>query len=106
MEEHTSCIRKILKEAHDRKKKYFDMHRMEHSFEEGKFVFLRVKPQKRSIRFGKGYKISPHFDGSFEMLENSIPMAYCLALLPVLHHMHDVFHVSVLRKYVHDPSHI
>jgi hypothetical protein len=41
-----------------------------------------------------------------EILENIVPMAYHLALLPFLQHMHDVFHVSVFRKYVHDPSHI
>jgi hypothetical protein len=82
------------------------MHRHDRSYEVGEFVFLHVKPQKISIRCGKGSKLSPIFVGPFDILEKIGPVAYRLALPPVLHHMHDVFHVSVLRKYVHDPSHI
>ena len=53
MEEQVCHIRQRLKEAWDRQKSYVDMHRVDHSFKEGEFVFLRVKPHKRSIRFGK-----------------------------------------------------
>ena len=82
------------------------MNRVDRSFKEGEFVFPQVKPRKISIRFGKGSKLSPQFVGSFEIIERVGPMEYCLALPPVFHHKHDVFHISVLRKYVHDPSHI
>ncbi|KAA0067519.1 pol protein [Cucumis melo var. makuwa] len=51
-------------------------------------------------------KLSPHFVGSFEILERIGPVAYRLALLPSLSTVHDVFHVSMLRKYVSDLSHI
>ena len=51
MEEQVCHIRQILKEAHDKQKSYVDMHRVDRSFKEGEFVFLRVIPQKSSIRF-------------------------------------------------------
>ncbi len=40
------------------------------------------------------------------MLERVDPVAYRLALPPKLAGVHDIFHVSQLRKYVHDPAHI
>lgn len=79
---------------------------MDCSYEEGEAVFLRVRPKKSSIIFGKGSKLSPQFVGTFEILEKIGPVAYRLTLPPVLRRMHDVFHVSVLRKYVPNPSHI
>lgn len=82
------------------------MKRVDRSFKEGEFVFLRVKPQKISIRFGKGSKLSPQFVGPFEIIERVGPVTYHLALPPTFHRMNDVFHISVLRKYVHDPSQI
>jgi hypothetical protein len=56
--------------------------------------------------FGKGAKLSPRFVGPFEVVENKGPVAYRLAFLDSLSHMHDVFHVSVLRHYVSDPTHV
>jgi hypothetical protein len=44
--------------------------------------------------------------GPFEVVEKKGPMAYQLALLDSLRHMHDVFHVFVLRHYVSDPTHV
>jgi hypothetical protein len=44
--------------------------------------------------------------GPFEVVENKGPVAYCLALPDSLRHVHDVFHVSVLRHYVSDPAHV
>lgn len=59
-----------------------------------------------SIRFGKGEKMTPGFVGPFEILERKGPVAYRLALPPSLVSMHDVFHVSVLRHYISDLSHV
>jgi hypothetical protein len=67
---------------------------------------LRVKPHKSSIKFGKGAKISPRFMGPFEIVERKGPVAYRLALPDSLRRMHDVFHVSVLRHYISDPTHV
>ena len=65
-----------------------------------------MKPNKSSIKFGKGAKISPRFLGSFEVVEKKGPVAYRLALSGSLRRMHDVFHVSVLRHYISDPTHV
>ncbi|KAA0046102.1 pol protein [Cucumis melo var. makuwa] len=54
---------------------------------------------------GRG-KLSPRFVGPFEILERISPVAYRLALPPSLSKVHDVFHVSMLRKNVPDPSHV
>lgn len=72
----------------------------------GDRVFLRVRPQKSSIRFGKGEKLSPRFVGPFEILGKKGLVAYRLALPPSLAYMNDVFHVSILRHYISNPSHV
>jgi hypothetical protein len=65
-----------------------------------------VKPHKSSIKFEKSAKLSPRFMGPLEILDKKGPMAYQLALPDSLRHMHDVFHVSILRHYVSDPTHV
>ncbi|KAL4011458.1 hypothetical protein IC575_028517 [Cucumis melo] len=69
-------------------------------------VFLKVAPMKGVLRFERRGKLSPRFIGPFEILERIGPVAYRLALPPSLSAVHDVFHVSILRKYVSDPSHV
>ena len=68
-------------------------------------MFLRISPNRGVIRFGKTGKLSPRFIGPFDILEKVGDVAYRLALPPSLVGVHDVFHVSQLRKYVSDPSH-
>ena len=58
------------------------------------------------MRFGKKGKLSPRFVGPFEILERVGVVAYRLALPPSMSGVHDVFHVSMLRKYIRDPSHV
>jgi hypothetical protein len=106
MEEKMKTIRQRIKEAHDQQKSYADAHRVNHSYEVGDRVFLRVKPHKSSIKFGKGSKLSPRFMGPFEIVERKGPVAYRLALPDSLRHMHNVFHVSILRHYISDPTHV
>ena len=72
----------------------------------GDTVFLRVHLHKSLICFGKGSNLASHFVGPFEILERIGPVAYRLALPPSLSRIHDVFHISVLRGYVYDESHI
>ena len=61
---------------------------------------------KREMRFCQKGKLSPRYVGPFESLERVGKVAYRLALLPVMSALHDVFHVSMLRKYIADPAHI
>ena len=58
------------------------------------------------MRFGKKGKLSPRFVGPFEVLERVDEVAYRIALPPALSGIHNVFHESMLRKYIPDPSHV
>ena len=69
-------------------------------------MFLKVSPWKKILRFGRKGKLSPRFIGPYEMLERVRPVAYSLALPLELAKLHDVFHVSMLRRYRSDTSHI
>ena len=87
-----------------RQKSYADERRKDLEFDVGDMVFLKVAPMKGVLRFEKKGKLSPHFVGPFEILERIGPIAYRLALPPSLFAVHDVFHVSMLRRYVADPD--
>ena len=75
-------------------------------FEAGEKVFLKVSPMRGVMRFGKKGKLSPRYVGPFEILERVGKAAYRLALPPSMSNLHDVFHVSMLRKYMSDPSYV
>ena len=99
-------IRERLRVAQSRQKSYADTRRRDLEFEIGSMVFIRVAPMKGVMRFGKRGKLSPRYVGPFEILERVGPVAYKLALPPALSGIHNVFHISMLRRYVSDPSHI
>ena len=63
-------------------------------------VFLMVAPWKRMIRFQKIGKLNLRYIGPFRILEKIKPVAYRLELPPELDQIHNVFHVSMLRKYI------
>jgi hypothetical protein len=106
MEEQIQSIRQRIKEAQLWKNNYVDVHCIDQSYDVGDNFFLRVKLHKISIKFGKGDKISPRLVGPFEVVENKGPVAYRLAFPNSLRHIYGVFHVSVLRHYISDPSHV
>ena len=78
---------------------------MHREFSVGDHVYLRVSPRNSSLNLGSCAKLSPIYCGPFEMLERIGPIAYRLALLASTR-AHNVFHVSLLKKYVHDPDHV
>ncbi|KAL0539461.1 hypothetical protein IC582_023673 [Cucumis melo] len=99
-------IRSCMHTAQSRQKSYADVRRKDLEFEVRDKVFLKVAPMRGVLRFERRGKLSPRFVGPFEILERIGPVAYRLALPPSLSTVHDVFHVSMLRKYVPDPSHV
>ena len=99
-------IRERLKVATDRQKSYVDMKRKDIRYEIGEKVFLKVSPWKKVMRFRKKGKLSPIFIGPYEVIEKVGPVAYHLALPPKLEKIHNVFHVSMLRRYRSDSSHV
>ncbi|KAI5335243.1 hypothetical protein L3X38_025376 [Prunus dulcis] len=104
--EQVKLIRERLKTAQDRQKSYADNKRKDLQFEVGDWVFLKLSPWKGVVRFGRRGKLSPRYIGPYEVVERVGPVAYRLALPPDLSWLHDVFHVSMLRKYISDPSHV
>jgi hypothetical protein len=98
-------IRKRLKEAHDRQKSYVDAYRTDRSYKVGDQVFIRIMPNKSTLQFGKGTKLSPRIIGLFKIQERIGHVSYRLVLPSHLHKTHNVFHVYVLRHYVADESH-
>jgi hypothetical protein len=63
------------------------------------------KPKRISLMMGACEKIGPHYFGSFEVLERVGSMAYKLSLPPMVKE-HNLFHVSLLKKCIHDYNHI
>ncbi|GJV66878.1 putative nucleotidyltransferase, ribonuclease H [Tanacetum coccineum] len=95
--EKVAVAREKLKEAQTRQKSYADRHRRALEFQPGEHVFLKVSPTRGVRRFGIKGKLSPRFIGPFEILDRVGEVSYRLALPPQLSHVHNVFHVSLLR---------
>ena len=72
----------------------------------GDHVFLKVMPKRGVVKFGKWGKLSLRYIGPFEILDRVGIVAYRLTLPPSLSGVHKVFHVSMLRKYTPDPTHV
>ena len=101
--EKVSLIRQRLLMAQSRQKSYADVRRRPLEFEAGDHVFLKVMPKRGVVRFDKRGKLSPRFIGPFERIGTVV---YLLVLLPNMSDVHEVFHVSMLRKYTPDPAHV
>ena len=67
---------------------------------------MRITPTTGVGRAIHSRKLSPKFIGPYQILRKIGPVAYEIALPPQLSKLHSVFHVSQLRKYVSDPSHV
>ena len=99
-------IQQRLKAAQDQQKSYADTRRKDLGFQVGEFVYLKTSPKKGVIRFRTSGKLKPRFIGPFQILDRIGSCAYRLALPPSLDGVHNVFHVSMLKKYVRDENHI
>ena len=105
-EEKVQIIQQRLKAVSDRQRSYANLKRKDIEYEVEDKVFLKVSPWKKILRFGRKGKLSPRFIGPYEILEIVGPVAYRLTFPLELAKLHDVFHVSMLRRYRYDTSHI
>ncbi|KAF5471601.1 hypothetical protein F2P56_008380 [Juglans regia] len=104
--EKIDIIQTRMKATHSRQKIYVDKRRRQLEFEVGDKVILRIAPMKGVMRFGKNGKLSPKYIGPLEILDQIGLVAYRVALPPAFLGVHNVSHVSMLRKYIHDPTHV
>ncbi|KAK8950698.1 hypothetical protein KSP39_PZI003899 [Platanthera zijinensis] len=99
-------IQERMKTAQDRQAKYHDQKHRSVEFSVGDYVYLKVRPVRGVSRIKRMKKLSPRFVGPFEVLERVGEVAYRLALPEEMSGVHDVFHVSYLRRAVRDSSQI
>jgi len=99
-------IQERMKASQSRQKSYHDKRRKALEFQEGDHVFLRVTPVTGVGRALKSRKLTPRFVGPYQILQRIGEVAYRIALPPSLANLHDVFHISLLRRYITDSSHV
>jgi hypothetical protein len=85
-------------------KSYADHRRRELSFEVGDFVYLKVSPMRGLHHFKVRGKLAPRFIRPLKITEKRGEVAYQLELPPQLSNVHDVFHVSQLKKCMRVPE--
>jgi hypothetical protein len=104
IEKQVHMVRENLRVAQSRQKSYTDHRRRELSFEVRDFVYLKVSPMRGLRHFKVRGKLAPRFIGPFKILEKRGEVAYQLELLSQLSDVHDIFHLSQLKKYLHVPE--
>jgi hypothetical protein len=105
MEEQMLKIKQNLKASQDRQKIYDDKGKTHREFKVGDHVFLKVKANRSFLKLGNFSKLVAHYCGPFEILERIGPMAYMISL-PASMCVNNLFHVSLLKKYIHDANHV
>jgi hypothetical protein len=106
VEDKVKVIQSNLKTAQSRQKSYADQRRKPLQFQVGDFVYLRVSPTKGVQRFGIKGKLAPQYVGPFEILKIYGPVAYRIRLPSQWATIHDVFHISQLKKCIKVPTEI
>ena len=104
--ENVKLIREKMKASQSRQKSYHDKRRKDLEFQAGDHVFFRVTHVTGVGHALKSKKLTPHFIGPYQISDRIGNVAYRVVLPPNLSNLHDVFHVSQLRKYISDPSHV
>ena len=99
-------IQERLLAAQSRQKSYADNRRRDLEFQIGDWVFLKVSPMRGVMRFGRKGKLSPRYIGPYQIVRRIGKVAYELDLPSDLEAVHPVFHVSMLRKCIGDPSRV
>ena len=97
-------IQQHLKTAQSRQKSYADVRRRDLEFQVNDWVFLKVSPMKGVMRFGRKGKLSPRYVGPYKVIRRVGRVTYEVELPQELAAVHPVFHVSMLRKCLGDPT--
>eukprot|EP00253_Pinus_taeda_P036268 PITA_36268 len=108
LKEMEDMVKKVcanLKAAQDRQKIFADRKRRFKEYQIGDHVFVRIQARRSTLQWSGCAKLAPRYFGPFQILARVGPVAYQLALLSHIR-IHNVFHVSVLKKYVYDPKHV
>eukprot|EP00253_Pinus_taeda_P020563 PITA_20563 len=105
MEDMVKMVRSNLKAAHDRQKSFADGKRRFKEYQVGDHVYVRIKARKIIMQWSRCAKLAPRYCGPFQVLARIVSVAYQLTL-PSHIQVHNVFHVSALKKYVYDPKHV
>jgi hypothetical protein len=103
-EENIRMVRENLKTAQSRQRSYANTRRREMSLEVGDYVYLKVSPISGFKSFGVKGKLAPRYIRPYQIQARRGEVAYQLSLLESLSAMHDVFHVSQLKKCLRVPE--
>ena len=102
--EQVSIIQSHLKVAQSRQKAYANKQRRTLQFAVGDHVYLKVSPMRGAHWFGIHGKLAPRYVGPYKVLAQCGPVAYRLQFPDILLAVHDVFHVSQLKKCLRVPD--
>eukprot|EP00253_Pinus_taeda_P020121 PITA_20121 len=105
MEEMVKKVGSNLKAAQDRQKNFADRKGNFKEYQVGDHVYVSIRAKKSTLQWSGSAKLAPQFCRPFQILARVGPVAYQLTL-PSHILVHDIFHVSVLKKYVYDPKHV
>jgi hypothetical protein len=97
-EKQVQMVHESLKVAQSQQKSYADKRRRDFSFEIRDFVYLEVSTMRGIRRFRVKGKLAPRYIGPFKIIDHKGEVAYQLELPPQLSEVHDVLHLSQLKK--------
>jgi hypothetical protein len=103
-EEKVKQIQANILAAQFRQKSYTDKRRNPLEFEVGDHIYLRVSPMKGVRRFGIKGKLAPRYIGLYPIIDKYGPTSYQVELPVKLSGVHNVFHVSQLKRYLKPPT--